>query len=147
MQLLSRGVAGAAQAQEMHKRRVSCSPQVLAAKLTACSTLFVPEWRRNMMRKTCKLAVGILLILACTHLCNGAALGIDLRCHCIKTVSYFIPPKNIATIEIIPNGPHCSLVEVIATVQSGQLICLNPEARWVKMILENILSSAKQNYY
>uniref|UniRef100_A0A674IHB6 C-X-C motif chemokine n=1 Tax=Terrapene triunguis TaxID=2587831 RepID=A0A674IHB6_9SAUR len=67
-------------------------------------------------------------------------LGGELRCHCLQTVSGLISPKHLVHVEIIPKGPQCGTVEVIATLKTSQQICLDPEAKWVKMIINRILS-------
>ncbi|XP_064416446.1 interleukin-8 [Latimeria chalumnae] len=84
----------------------------------------------------------LLLLVASVTLSNAAAIGADLRCRCVKTASEFIPPRHIENVEIIPKGPYCSTVEVIATLKSGVLTCLNPEARWVGMIIQRFLKSS-----
>ncbi|XP_006011515.1 interleukin-8 [Latimeria chalumnae] len=95
----------------------------------------------------CKLTIVtvLLLLVASVTLSNAAAIGTDLRCRCVKTTSDFIPPKRIANVEIIPKGPYCSTVEVIATLKSGVLTCLNPEAKWVKTIIETFLKRPSNN--
>ncbi|XP_043917883.1 growth-regulated alpha protein-like [Protopterus annectens] len=97
------------------------------------------------MTPSSKVALSVLLLVTHAAFSSGAALGVDLRCQCINTISDFIPPKNMANIEIIPKGPHCSIVEVIATLKSSHLICLNPNAKWVKTVIEKILNSDKHN--
>uniref|UniRef100_A0A8C0GAI1 C-X-C motif chemokine n=1 Tax=Chelonoidis abingdonii TaxID=106734 RepID=A0A8C0GAI1_CHEAB len=62
-----------------------------------------------------------------------------LRCQCLQTVSGLVSPKLLVRVEIIPKGPQCSTVEVIATLKTSQQICLDPQAKWVKMIINRIL--------
>ncbi|NWH75617.1 CXCL2 protein, partial [Piaya cayana] len=64
----------------------------------------------------------------------------ELRCRCPRTVSQLIPPRRLARVELLAEGPHCAVPEVIATTKQGQIICLNPSAPWVKRILTNILN-------
>ncbi|OCU00045.1 hypothetical protein XELAEV_18005827mg [Xenopus laevis] len=91
----------------------------------------------------------VLAILALCLLCAAVTESIpvsrtgELRCLCIKTESKPIHPKHIKNIEMIPKGPHCKNVEVIATLTSGDDICLEPTAPWVKRIIEKILASSK----
>ncbi|XP_009694620.1 PREDICTED: uncharacterized protein LOC104158616, partial [Cariama cristata] len=66
-------------------------------------------------------------------------LAAELRCHCIQTVTGLMLPKHLANVEIIPKGPHCNAVEIIATLKNGQQICLDPQAKWVKMLINRIL--------
>ncbi|XP_048703239.2 growth-regulated alpha protein-like isoform X2 [Caretta caretta] len=72
----------------------------------------------------------------------GAPGAVELRCQCVQTVSAVISPKLIALVELIPEGPHCGVPEVIATTKQGKKICLEPSAPWVKLIVTKILSSA-----
>ncbi|XP_006011516.1 interleukin-8-like [Latimeria chalumnae] len=90
-----------------------------------------------------KLSVMVLLLLlVVSALCNAATISTNLRCRCVKTASEFIPPRHIANVEIISKGPYCSTVEVIATLKSGVLTCLNPEATWVNTIIQKFLKSS-----
>ncbi|XP_051901071.1 interleukin-8-like [Pristis pectinata] len=78
---------------------------------------------------------------------QAASLGnsrVSLRCQCINTNSKFIHPKRMKNIEIIPSGPHCSQTEIIAILKNDSLVCLNPEAYWVKKIIEMITNSSKK---
>ncbi|XP_062901126.1 interleukin-8-like [Mobula hypostoma] len=68
--------------------------------------------------------------------------GMDLRCQCIKPSSNFIHPKFMKNIEIIPSGPHCEKVEIIATLQHTK-VCLDPESPWVQKIINKILSGSQ----
>ncbi|XP_069781254.1 interleukin-8-like [Narcine bancroftii] len=78
---------------------------------------------------------------------QAASLGnskVTLRCQCINTNSKFIHPKRMENIEIIPSGPHCSEVEIIAILKNGSSVCLNPEAHWVKKIIDIITKRSKK---
>ncbi|KAM7167662.1 growth-regulated alpha protein-like [Macrochelys suwanniensis] len=83
----------------------------------------------------------LLLLAACAALCRGAPMAGELRCQCLQTVTGVIPPKRIAHVELIPEGPHCGVPEVIATTKHGKKMCLEPTAPWVKLIVNRILSS------
>ncbi|XP_078067671.1 interleukin-8-like [Mustelus asterias] len=61
------------------------------------------------------------------------------RCKCTFNMSRFINPQKMKDIDVFPMTPHCPHVEVIATLKVGTKICLNPEAQWVKKLLERIL--------
>nr|XP_033796000.1 interleukin-8-like [Geotrypetes seraphini] len=84
-----------------------------------------------------------LLSVSLTDAMSLAQIGRELRCQCIKTESRFIPPRLMQNVELIPSGPHCSNVEVIATLKSGQRVCLEPRAPWVERIIRKILESSK----
>ncbi|NWX93837.1 IL8 protein, partial [Nothoprocta pentlandii] len=70
----------------------------------------------------------------------GAPLAGELRCRCVRTVSEVIPPRRLASVELIPEGPHCAVPEVIATTKQGLMVCLNPSAHWVQRIVTRILN-------
>ncbi|XP_030048356.1 C-X-C motif chemokine 3 [Microcaecilia unicolor] len=93
---------------------------------------------------TIQMSLHVLLLLVLlgswTAPSQGASLRTELRCQCIKTVSEFIPVKQIANVDLTPEGPHCPTVEVIATLKNGFLACLNPEEKWVKRIIHTILN-------
>ncbi|XP_076193808.1 alveolar macrophage chemotactic factor-like [Aptenodytes patagonicus] len=85
-----------------------------------------------------------LLILSFMGQFPEMMLTAELRCHCIQTVTGLMLPKHLANVEIIPKGPHCNAVEIIATLKNSQQICLDPQAKWVKMIINRILHSSSK---
>ncbi|XP_005874893.1 PREDICTED: platelet basic protein isoform X2 [Myotis brandtii] len=62
----------------------------------------------------------------------------ELRCTCITTTSG-IHPRNFQNLKLFKAGPHCSNVEVIATLKNGKEICLDPNAPMIKKIVQKIL--------
>ncbi|XP_014316104.1 platelet basic protein isoform X2 [Myotis lucifugus] len=62
----------------------------------------------------------------------------ELRCMCITTTSG-IHPRNFQNLKLFRAGPHCSNVEVIATLKNGKEICLDPNAPVIKKIVQKIL--------
>ncbi|KAK6493257.1 interleukin-8-like [Huso huso] len=87
----------------------------------------------------------LLLLTGCIVLIHTAPLGVELRCKCVKTISDFIHPRQITNINITPEGPHCSNIEVIATLKNGgKEICLNPETKWVQIVIKRMLHSANE---
>ncbi|XP_021066976.1 C-X-C motif chemokine 6 [Mus pahari] len=67
----------------------------------------------------------------------------ELRCVCL-TVTPRINPKLIANLEVIPAGPQCPTVEVIAKLKNQKEVCLDPEAPVIKKIIQKILDSEKK---
>ncbi|XP_044300701.1 epididymal sperm-binding protein 1-like [Varanus komodoensis] len=64
-------------------------------------------------------------------------------CLCIQTLSWMVPPRQISKVTIYPEGPQCSVPEVIATLKSGREICLDPTAAWVR----KVMAMRKKNLY
>uniref|UniRef100_A0A8C3S2U2 Chemokine interleukin-8-like domain-containing protein n=1 Tax=Chelydra serpentina TaxID=8475 RepID=A0A8C3S2U2_CHESE len=52
-------------------------------------------------------------------------LGGELRCRCLQTASGLMSPKHLVHVEIIPKGPQCGTVEVMAGSGDGLLLCLS----------------------
>ncbi|XP_061849367.1 growth-regulated alpha protein-like [Colius striatus] len=86
----------------------------------------------------------LLLLAAAAARCRGAPLAGELRCRCVRAVSDVIPPRRLARLELVAEGPHCAVPEVIATTKQGQTVCLSPSAPWVKLLLAKLLSSSMQ---
>ncbi|XP_075705911.1 permeability factor 2-like [Rhinoderma darwinii] len=101
------------------------------------------------MRTSVNILPFLAVCLTCIVLSGGMTLkrAGELRCQCIKTERRPIPLKQILNFEIIPKGPHCKHLEVIATVKTGketsQDICLDTTAPWVKRIIDRTLDSSK----
>uniref|UniRef100_A0A8C4W0C2 C-X-C motif chemokine n=1 Tax=Gopherus evgoodei TaxID=1825980 RepID=A0A8C4W0C2_9SAUR len=70
----------------------------------------------------------------------GAPMAGELRCQCLQTEAAVIHPKLVAHVELIPEGPHCGVPEVIATTKHGKKVCLDPTAPWVKLIVTKIMN-------
>ncbi|KAM8771486.1 permeability factor 2-like [Acanthopagrus latus] len=84
--------------------------------------------------------VGLLAFLAISE----ASLGVELHCRCIQTESKPIG-RHIEKVELIPANSHCEETEIIATLKrTGQEVCLDPEAPWVKKVIQKILSNARR---
>uniref|UniRef100_A0A8C8SCM2 C-X-C motif chemokine n=1 Tax=Pelusios castaneus TaxID=367368 RepID=A0A8C8SCM2_9SAUR len=88
----------------------------------------------------------LLLLAACAALCRGAPMTGELRCQCLETTSEVIRPKSVAQVELIQEGPHCEVAEVIATTKHGKKVCLDPTAPWVKLIINKILKSSLKQH-
>ncbi|XP_014793865.1 PREDICTED: growth-regulated alpha protein-like [Calidris pugnax] len=91
-----------------------------------------------------KTVISLLLLLSFMGNFSELLLAAELRCHCIQTATGIMLPKHLANVEIIPKGPHCNTLEIIATLKNSQQICLDPQAKWVKMVINRILQSSSQ---
>ncbi|XP_067872828.1 interleukin-8-like [Heterodontus francisci] len=82
-------------------------------------------------------AVTILILLLCAITAQGIPIpGIQGRCKCIRTTSRSIDPKYMKSMKYIPRGSHCVTSEIIVTMKNGKKLCVNPKAKWVKIIIK-----------
>ncbi|XP_030609321.1 interleukin-8-like [Archocentrus centrarchus] len=63
----------------------------------------------------------------------------NTHCRCLQVESRIIPPDNLRSIKLIPEGPHCRETEIIAGLVSGAKVCLNPDSSWVKKLVNFVL--------
>ncbi|XP_054846363.1 C-X-C motif chemokine 13-like [Eublepharis macularius] len=83
------------------------------------------------MRSSYALLLLTLLVICHT---NHAAIfdPEDLSCSCKKVTSNFIHPSKYASVRITLPGIYCRRTEIIITLKSRKVVCVNPEAKWVK---------------
>ncbi|XP_044536899.1 LOW QUALITY PROTEIN: growth-regulated alpha protein-like [Gracilinanus agilis] len=98
---------------------------------------------RSLRQNSCFLLLCLLSVFLTpsVRLASGAPVANELRCQCLQTVQG-ISYKAIGSLKVIPAGPHCSNLEVIATLKNGNELCLNPAAPQVKKIVEKVLKSS-----
>uniref|UniRef100_A0AAV2LGG9 Chemokine interleukin-8-like domain-containing protein n=1 Tax=Knipowitschia caucasica TaxID=637954 RepID=A0AAV2LGG9_KNICA len=90
------------------------------------------------------MAAFLMVLLALLATSEGMSLGVELHCRCIQTESTAIG-RHIEKIELIPANSHCDETEIIATLKkTGQEVCLDPEAPWVKRVIQKILKSRRR---
>ncbi|KAJ8390309.1 hypothetical protein AAFF_G00108780 [Aldrovandia affinis] len=70
--------------------------------------------------------------------------GYSGYCKCLNHEHRLIPANSLRSIEILPRGPSCKTTEVIATMISGQRICLDRHAQWVKKVVRFIKEKQRQ---
>ncbi|KAM9792935.1 interleukin-8-like [Neosynchiropus ocellatus] len=89
-------------------------------------------------------AVVLLAFLVVSEGMTLRSLGVEQHCRCIQTESRPIG-RHIEKVELIPANSHCEETEIIATLKkSGDEVCLDPEAPWVKRVINKILESRKR---
>ncbi|XP_057699528.1 interleukin-8-like isoform X1 [Corythoichthys intestinalis] len=98
-----------------------------------------------MMNKV--ILSALVVLLASVSISEGMtlrSLGVELHCRCIQTESRPIG-RHIEKVELIPANSHCEETEIIATIKkTGQEVCLDPEAPWVKRVIDKILKNSKR---
>ncbi|XP_029949435.1 interleukin-8-like [Salarias fasciatus] len=91
--------------------------------------------------------VVLLAFLAATEgmsLRRLRSLGVEMHCRCIQTESQPIG-RHIEKVELIPANSHCEQMEIIATLKKNrEEVCLDPEAHWVKRVIQKIMSSKRR---
>uniref|UniRef100_A0A3B3C2C8 C-X-C motif chemokine n=1 Tax=Oryzias melastigma TaxID=30732 RepID=A0A3B3C2C8_ORYME len=81
--------------------------------------------------------VTLLVILKLHKGCSLTVQGMNLRCLCITKERALIG-RLIGAVEVNLASSYCTEVEIIATlVKSEKKICLDPEASWVKKVIQN----------
>ncbi|XP_077575531.1 interleukin-8-like [Stigmatopora nigra] len=98
-----------------------------------------------MMSKAILSALLVLLVsMAMSEGMTLRSLGVEMHCHCIQTESRPIV-RLIEKVELIPSNAHCQETEIIATLKkTGQEVCLDPTAPWVKKVIERILNNKQR---
>ncbi|TDH16166.1 hypothetical protein EPR50_G00016750 [Perca flavescens] len=88
--------------------------------------------------------VVLLAFLAVSEAMSLRSPGVELHCRCIQTESQPIG-RHIEKVELIPANSHCEETEIIATLKkTGKEVCLDPEAPWVKRVINKILSNRRR---
>uniref|UniRef100_A0A8C6VKZ0 Chemokine interleukin-8-like domain-containing protein n=1 Tax=Naja naja TaxID=35670 RepID=A0A8C6VKZ0_NAJNA len=67
----------------------------------------------------------------------------ELRCQCVKVFSHGISTGSIASVDFIPEGPHCIRPEVILTRKDGKQFCLNTTMPWVQKVIQRFAKAVK----
>lgn len=95
------------------------------------------------IRMSASLVIVLLALLTITEGMSLRGVGADLRCRCIETESRRIG-RLIKKVEMFPPSSHCRDTEIIATLSnSGQEICLDVSAPWVKRVIKKMLANNK----
>uniref|UniRef100_A0A3Q3W5R3 Chemokine interleukin-8-like domain-containing protein n=1 Tax=Mola mola TaxID=94237 RepID=A0A3Q3W5R3_MOLML len=85
----------------------------------------------------------LVVLLAFLSISEGMSLrslGVEQHCRCIQKETKPIG-RLIGKVELIAPNSHCEEAEIIATLKkTGQEVCLDPEAKWVKKVIQNIMS-------
>nr|AAL05442.1 interleukine-8 [Paralichthys olivaceus] len=97
-----------------------------------------------MSSRVIVVAVMVLLAsLAISEAVSLRSLGVSLHCRCIETESRPIG-RYIKSVEIISPNSHCDKTEIIATLKdTGVELCLDPEAPWVKRVINKLISKRR----
>ncbi|XP_062898294.1 interleukin-8-like [Mobula hypostoma] len=94
-----------------------------------------------MPTKKSKMKSSSTMIILILLLCAIAAQGIPIteiegRCQCIKSTKKFINPTYVQSVKYIPRGFNCATPEIIVKLKSRKKICVDPKAKWLKIIFK-----------
>ncbi|KAM3821657.1 C-X-C motif chemokine 2-like [Vipera latastei] len=96
--------------------------------------------RRKMDRQLFSASFLLLFFLMGLVSSTGnASPNEDNRCQCNRKEPS-VSPRNIHSVNLIQPGPHCSVLQVLATLKNGTETCLNPEAPWVQRFIQILLN-------
>ncbi|XP_015801927.2 C-X-C motif chemokine 19 [Nothobranchius furzeri] len=117
--------------------------------ISTCSSCFnrlcsrtQPATQQIKMKLCVLLALGTLTVLV--HGMPPINRDFNTHCRCLQFESRMIPPQSLKSIKLVPEGPHCTETEVIASLTSGADVCLNPESPWVKKLVQFVLEKQLQ---
>ncbi|OCT97290.1 C-X-C motif chemokine 10 [Xenopus laevis] len=80
------------------------------------------------------LAVFCGLLLIQSYVCGMSPFG-KQRCLCKGRGAERISTPNIKKLEVFPASFGCDEVEVVATMKSGNMICLNAQSKFVNKLM------------
>uniref|UniRef100_A0A0D9QXI0 C-X-C motif chemokine n=1 Tax=Chlorocebus sabaeus TaxID=60711 RepID=A0A0D9QXI0_CHLSB len=68
----------------------------------------------------------------------------ELRCSCLQTTQG-VQPEKISNLQVFAIGPQCSEVEVVASLKNGKEVCLDPQAPFLKKVIQKILDGENKD--
>ncbi|XP_029456374.1 C-X-C motif chemokine 6-like isoform X2 [Rhinatrema bivittatum] len=66
-------------------------------------------------------------------------------CVCQKITSLYINPIRISRLQISRPTLCCNKQEIFVTLKTGQIVCVDPDAKWINKIIANVRKN-KANY-
>uniref|UniRef100_A0A8C4NE77 Chemokine interleukin-8-like domain-containing protein n=1 Tax=Eptatretus burgeri TaxID=7764 RepID=A0A8C4NE77_EPTBU len=86
------------------------------------------------------VALALVLIMGCIF-SEGNPFGVGSGCQCPSVQSHFIHPNRFHNLEIISPNSGCSKTEIIVILKSDltNTVCLDPQANWVKRVMDKLL--------
>ncbi|XP_069782879.1 interleukin-8-like [Narcine bancroftii] len=85
----------------------------------------------------CASTMTILILLLQAFAARGIPIiAFEGRCRCIQFTSEFINLKSMWGVRYIPRGFNCERPEIIVRLKNGKKICVDPNAKWVKILFK-----------
>ncbi|XP_039174637.1 C-X-C motif chemokine 13 [Crotalus tigris] len=60
------------------------------------------------------------------------------RCKCLRQDLFFLGPKKVKYIQVIPRGIHCRRTEIILTLKNNWKYCVQPDTPWVISLIKKL---------
>uniref|UniRef100_A0A3Q2TIT5 C-X-C motif chemokine 11-1 n=1 Tax=Fundulus heteroclitus TaxID=8078 RepID=A0A3Q2TIT5_FUNHE len=80
-------------------------------------------------------AIQCIVLLACITVCTSAS---KYRCQCPQTTEKPVKSSLIHDVKIYEPRPYCSSLEVIVILKNKRQVCLNPESKFTKALLDHM---------
>ncbi|KAM9858828.1 C-X-C motif chemokine 10-like [Aulostomus maculatus] len=81
------------------------------------------------------LVLAALALLSCFSPLHGFPRR---RCVCRTTISQPIADDVIRRLVVIPASGYCRWTQIIVTTATGGRVCVDPDVKWIKNLLENL---------
>uniref|UniRef100_A0A2K5KCI3 C-X-C motif chemokine n=1 Tax=Colobus angolensis palliatus TaxID=336983 RepID=A0A2K5KCI3_COLAP len=93
----------------------------------------------------CTLLALLLLLTPPGPLSGPVAAALrELRCSCLQTTQR-VQPQMISNLQVFAIGPQCSEVEVVASLKNGTEVCLDPQAPFLKKVIQRLLDGENKD--
>ncbi|XP_026018113.1 growth-regulated alpha protein-like [Astatotilapia calliptera] len=86
------------------------------------------------------VAIQCIVLLACMALCTSHFIP---RCRCLKPSKSVRGP--ITEVTVHEPRPYCNRREVIVTLKDGSERCLDPQSKFIIMLLEKLRQKKSQH--
>ncbi|XP_031750952.1 C-X-C motif chemokine 13 [Xenopus tropicalis] len=63
------------------------------------------------------------------------SLMVGRKCRCLKQTKK--RPSSIYRIQVFPESYKCRTQEVLVFLKNKQIVCVDPEARWIQVLIFN----------
>ncbi|CAH2301527.1 C-X-C motif chemokine 13-like [Pelobates cultripes] len=87
--------------------------------------------------------ISVLVILVIEQSVSGFTLDparSGRKCKCLKETRSFISPDQYEKVEIFAPASNCPKAEILITLKTGGMVCLDIDAKWVKRLIEALIA-------
>ncbi|XP_068089662.1 C-X-C motif chemokine 13 isoform X2 [Hyperolius riggenbachi] len=68
------------------------------------------------------------------------------KCKCLKQTSTFIHPASFQRVQILQERHNCRKKEIIIFLKDNKVVCVDPEAAWVEILILKKKKSSRNVY-